>query len=229
MSGKSFKPISLSVEGNIGSGKTTLLQILHEHFSDRVEIMKEPVDKWKDIKGENILEAFYANPERYAYTFQTYAFITRMMQLQQKQTKQIRLLERSPLSDYCFAKNCSEMGLMNEIEWKLYQEWWSHFVSMENHTPSGIIYLRTSPEICLERVNSRKRPEERNMEIQYLNLLHKQHENWFIEQQGSISKDVKVPFIILEGNKEFENCKEAQELMCDKIEKLIKEISQKNE
>ncbi len=50
------------------------------------QVVPEPVDKWQNITdtagGEpvNLLEAFYNNPERYAYTFQNYVFVTRLMQ-----------------------------------------------------------------------------------------------------------------------------------------------------
>lgn len=45
------------------------------------------MDKWQNIqdanggKPSNLLEAFYQNPERYAYTFQNYVFVTRLMQV----------------------------------------------------------------------------------------------------------------------------------------------------
>lgn len=44
------------------------------------------MDKWQNIQDtnggqpSNLLEAFYRNPERYAYTFQNYVFVTRLMQ-----------------------------------------------------------------------------------------------------------------------------------------------------
>lgn len=44
------------------------------------------MDKWQSITDTNggqpcnLLEAFYRNPERYAYTFQNYVFVTRLMQ-----------------------------------------------------------------------------------------------------------------------------------------------------
>ena len=45
--------------------------------------MPEPVDKWQDVGNghHNVLEAFYNSPERFAYTFQNYVFVTRMMQV----------------------------------------------------------------------------------------------------------------------------------------------------
>ena len=213
--------IVLSVEGNIGAGKSTLLDIISDYFGDDLEVYTEPVEKWKDIDGVNILDVFYKDPKRYAYTFQSYAFITRMMELQRTQEKPIRLLERSPLSDYCFAKNCWEIGHMNDIEWKLYQEWWRFFVSSDSSKrPDGIIYLYTTPEICLERVNRRKRDEEENMDIGYLQLLHKQHEDWF-QNKGKDKNFVDVPFIILDGTEEFQGDKSVQSKMLKKIDELV--------
>lgn len=52
-----------------------------------VQVVPEPVDKWQNIQDtnggqpSNLLEAFYRNPERYAYTFQNYVFVTRLMQV----------------------------------------------------------------------------------------------------------------------------------------------------
>ena len=48
----------------------------------QVSVVPEPVDTWQNIKGGgNILDAFYKQPERYAYTFQNYVFLTRCMQV----------------------------------------------------------------------------------------------------------------------------------------------------
>lgn len=48
-----------------------------------VQVVPEPVDKWQDIGNghHNVLQAFYDTPDRYAYTFQNYVFVTRMMQV----------------------------------------------------------------------------------------------------------------------------------------------------
>ena len=72
------------MEGNISAGKTTFLKrIINEtvELQDLVEIVREPIDKWKDIGPDhfNILDAFYSDPKRYAYTFRNYVFVTRVM------------------------------------------------------------------------------------------------------------------------------------------------------
>ena len=47
------------------------------------QVVPEPVDKWQNVdgKGGNMLDEFYSNPQRFAYTFQNYVFVTRVMQV----------------------------------------------------------------------------------------------------------------------------------------------------
>lgn len=100
------KRLTFCVEGNISVGKTTFLQrIANEtlELRDLVEIVPEPIAKWQDVGPDhfNILDAFYAEPERYAYTFQNYVFVTRVMQERESagSIKPLRLMERSVFSD----------------------------------------------------------------------------------------------------------------------------------
>ena len=46
-------------------------------------MVPEPVDQWQNVNGQggNMLQQFYDDPQRYAYTFQNYVFITRVMQV----------------------------------------------------------------------------------------------------------------------------------------------------
>ena len=97
------------VEGNIGSGKTELLNILNDNIN--CEIIKEPVEVWQSIIGDNknILQQFYEDPVRYAYLFQTIVFKTRLQSIDHPQVKSIRFSERSIWTDkYVFGKSCIE-------------------------------------------------------------------------------------------------------------------------
>lgn len=100
------KRLTFCVEGNISVGKTTFLQrIANEtlELQDLVEVVPEPINKWQDVGPDhfNILDAFYAEPQRYAYTFQNYVFVTRVMQERESSggIKPLRLMERSVFSD----------------------------------------------------------------------------------------------------------------------------------
>ena len=69
-----------SIEGNIGSGKSTLLE-KHREVSPTLVFLPEPTAEWGDIRDENdvtILERYYADQDRWAFTFQMMAFITRL-------------------------------------------------------------------------------------------------------------------------------------------------------
>ncbi|CAI7832671.1 unnamed protein product [Closterium sp. NIES-54] len=98
--------LTFCVEGNISVGKTTFLERIvgdAVKLHDLVEVVPEPVARWQSVGQEkfNILEAFYEEPERYAYTFQNYVFVTRMMQERESagRVRPIRLMERSVFSD----------------------------------------------------------------------------------------------------------------------------------
>src|SRR5689334_17218268 len=117
MGSQDQRPICISIEGNIGAGKKRLLRVLESHFGEEnVEIIQEPVDLWTNCNGQNLLEEYYKDPTRYAYTFQSVALVTRMMLQTKPQTKPIRILERSGYGDCCFAENCRANGLMDDVE-----------------------------------------------------------------------------------------------------------------
>ena len=55
-------PFTVSVEGNIGAGKSTMLKFF-EQFTD-VETVPEPVAKWRDLRGHNLLGNKFEDPQR---------------------------------------------------------------------------------------------------------------------------------------------------------------------
>jgi len=52
------------------------------------------------------------------------------------------------------------------------------------------IYIRTSPEVALERIRARGRPEEASVDLKMLQELHQLHETWLLPQETS--KDGKI-------------------------------------
>jgi len=218
-------PIVLSIEGNIGAGKSTFLKILISHFGeDMIEILPEPVEAWTDCGGHNLLQSFYADATRYAYTFQTFAVVTRLMQQQRTpQAKPIRILERSALSDRLFARNCFEDGLMSGLEWAAYDEWWSFFTHSVPGAPDGIVYLTTTPETCFRRMSIRNRSEEKGVPIEYLRQLHERHEDW-LRPGSSVDEAHRIPYMRVDADAEFEKDLERQKAMMNTIIDLINNI-----
>ncbi|XP_057752595.1 uncharacterized protein LOC130970503 [Arachis stenosperma] len=187
------KRLTFCVEGNISVGKTTFLQrIANEtiELRDLVEVVPEPISKWQDVGPDhfNILDAFYAEPQRYAYTFQNYVFVTRVMQERESSggIKPLRLMERSVFSDrMVFVRAVHEANWMNEMEISIYDSWFDPVVSsLPGLIPDGFIYLRASPDTCHKRMKLRKRAEEGGVSLDYLRDLHEKHESWLFPFQS---------------------------------------------
>jgi len=215
------------VEGNIGAGKSTFLKMLEKYM--HVQIILEPTDQWQNIDGENILDLFYKDPKRWAYTFQLYALITRI-QTQKAYTyinhEPIQVLERSVYSDrFCFAKNCYEMGSLSLLEWKMYRKCFNWLVDTYVQKPAAFIYLKTDPEVCYNRIMRRNRSEESTISLDYLKLLDRRHEEWLVERKDLEACVEDIPVLILDNNYEFEHDVAVQKEHVKSIVTFIKKVS----
>lgn len=173
----------ITVEGNIGSGKSTLLSILEEYYktNSRICILQEPINQWNSITDENdktILEKYYEDQKKYAFSFQTMASLSRYTQLRNALNKgyDIIITERCIYSDYnIFTKMLYDNKMIEELEYKIYMQ---HFTEFTYNLPElSIIYIRTDPSVSYERVIKRNRQGE-NISIDYLSECHKYHEQW---------------------------------------------------
>ncbi|EOY17251.1 P-loop containing nucleoside triphosphate hydrolases superfamily protein isoform 1 [Theobroma cacao] len=235
------KRLTFCVEGNISVGKTTFLQrIANEtlELRDLVEIVPEPIDKWQNVGPDhfNILDAFYAEPERYAYTFQNYVFVTRVMQERESSggIKPLRLMERSVFSDrMVFVRAVHEANWMNEMEISIYDSWFDPVVScLPGLIPDGFIYLRASPDTCHKRMMLRKRAEEGGVSLDYLRDLHEKHESWLfpfqsgnhgvlsvsklpVHMDSSLHPDIRDRVFYLEGNHMHSSIQKVPALVLD--------------
>ncbi|KAM7266658.1 hypothetical protein ACFE04_004555 [Oxalis oulophora] len=235
------KRLTFCVEGNISVGKTTFLQrIANEtlELQDLVEIVPEPIDKWQDVGPDhfNILESFYAEPKRYAYTFQNYVFVTRVMQERESSAgiRPLRLMERSVFSDrMVFVRAVHEANWMDEMEISIYDSWFDPVLScLPGLVPDGFIYLRASPDTCHKRMLSRKRAEEGGVSLDYLRGLHEKHESWLFPSQSgknevlsvknlpltmdsSLHSDIRDRVFYLEGNHMHSSIQKVPALVLD--------------
>jgi len=213
------------VEGNIGSGKSTFLKMLKQYLN--IQMVLEPHEQWQSIggDGDNLLDLFYKDPKRWAYSFQTYAFVSRIMVQQahaRMQNHAVQVLERSVFSDrYCFAYNCYELGYMNALEWQLYQTWFSWLVDTYVPKPDGFIYLRTKPEVCHERLQKRDRHEESSVSIDYIKTIHQKHESWLVEKKDLSAQMKEIPVLVLDCDAEFETDLKEQQGHVESVSSFI--------
>lgn len=178
-----------SIEGNIGSGKSTLVKMMKEQTkSDNVIFVQEPVDIWNTIKDDNnetILEKYYKDQEKYAFSFQIMAYISRISILRKtikKHPNAIIITERSVLTDRnVFAKMLYYDKKIEEVNHKIYLQWFDEFI--EELPVTGIIYVKAAVNVCFERINKRNRKGEL-IPIEYLRNCDKYHNDWLDNEKN---------------------------------------------
>lgn len=192
------------IEGNIAAGKTELLKGLSDK---NYTVVTEPVQEWTttyvDDKGKNILELFYVDMEKHSFKMQIVSLITRWKLIQEaiESKDEIVIIERSIFTDrYSFALNLYEQGQMSTLEWKIYTDLLEDHASQAEDFPSNVemcyVYVRTDPEVCLERKDKRGRPEEKSVTLDYLKTLHDKNESWLCDPE------FPQKVVVLNGNQD---------------------------
>lgn len=164
----------------------------------KIVYLQEPIDEWTDIQGANLLDMFYKDGPRNAYTFQTWTFITRVEQLEKciadlpQDTNVIIFVERSRNSDRnVFGQTLHDDGVISDMEWVMYNKWFN-WLSGKAPKIDKTLYLRTSNvDINMSRIKKRNRPEEAQITLEYLQSLHDKHEAWLYDDPINAS-DITV-------------------------------------
>ncbi|CAD8085235.1 unnamed protein product [Paramecium sonneborni] len=243
------KFIIVSLEGNVGAGKSTLFEILRKEFPKAIFLM-EPLEQWQKVHGNpnlNILEKYYSDIQRWGFTFQIYAYQSRLMawdrqlravlkeqKLQQIDNNQFSSpstnAEDEPILVFTersiesarelFFKLCYNDGTINELEYHIYEEFYEWLMEhYKQYLVDCVIYVNTPPEMCLERLNRRGRQEEACVPLDYLKKLHQRHEDWLSENTN------KFKIINIDATKNYVqdlNIREAvRRQLIDEISTLI--------
>jgi len=165
----------LTIEGPIGVGKTALARLLQPQF-----------------QAQLVLEAFEENPflsdfyaDRATYALQTQLFFLLSRYHQQQQIGRVLRDRSSLISDYTFAKDrlFAQLNLRDD-ELALYDH--LHDLLAQNiPAPNLIVYLFADTEVLLQRIASRDRPYEREMDRDYLDAVRRAYVSFFGSYRGA--------------------------------------------
>ena len=190
------------LEGNIGVGKSTFLKLIETQCPE-IFVIQEPQESWSSqAYGQSLLENFYKDAHRWAYTIETLALVTRIKHHMSTQTLKhpFCLMERSVYSGYyCFAQNGYANGFLSPLEWDVYSRMVDLLVHQHCNPPHGFIYLRATPEICFDRVKKRGRQGEDHMSFDYLAQIGGWHEQLLIEKSGIAQNLKDIPVLSLDA------------------------------
>jgi len=179
---KQFKVICF--EGNIGAGKSTIIDNLVKLIGEeKVVVLKEPISLWQDFHGHNMLDLYYRFPRQFAFTLQTFVQTSLLHQYHQLLPRvgadKIILMERSMSSskDF-FIPIMKESGYIDEHQMHVSSYLCDVFSDL--FPIDTVIYLRSEPKQCLERIKYRGRKEEVDrIDLEYVTHLHTLHEKWY--------------------------------------------------
>jgi len=224
----SKRPKLIVIDGLIGAGKTTFIDLFVEYLrsnSKKVAIIKEPVDEW--VKS-GLLQKFYEDRKRWGYTFQTTAFRSRIMmsiKMYHKHAHEVDyfVTERCVFSDSIFMNMLVEDGFVTEMEQIEYHKWWNLWYMLMPAVPDIFIWLRPDVEVCMERIKSRGRAGEENIELQYQQRLHEGYSKIMGSDKVIIDEYV-VPCCHLNTNDNFRDDPEVQKKLLTQVDNMLKKL-----
>jgi deoxyguanosine kinase len=192
------------IEGPIGSGKTTLAKRLAERVS--AELLLENA-------AENpFLERFYQDPERHALPTQLFFLFQRTEQL--RRLSQPDLFGDCTIADFFLEKDPLFARLtLNDEEFALYRNIYQH-AQLQIPPPDLVIYLQTTPDILLDRIERRGIVYEKGISRQYLENLATSYSEFFHQYQSA-------PLLIVNNEHlDVATNDDALELLMERVMKL---------
>ena len=174
----------IAIEGVIGVGKTTLARLLQPAFQSALVL---------EVFEENpFLSDFYSDRQRYAFQTQIFFLLSRYYQ-QRRSVPEILKRGETLITDYTFAKDAL-FARINLIGDELDMYYRVHDALAEKiPLPNLIVYLRADLEVLMQRIASRDRPYERNIEQDYINQLIQAYDDFFLNNQArNIGGNVNV-------------------------------------
>ncbi len=157
----------ISVMGTLGIGKTTYSTLLAERLA--YSLVTE------NYNDNPFLPRFYTDMKRWAFHSQAFFLLEKAKQLEEISVslEVSSVVQDTPIFQdvYSYALAQHRLGNMDQDEWALYIKLYNGII---NHLPqpSLIIYLDATIETIMNRIETRGRSYERDIPLQYIELLH---------------------------------------------------------
>lgn len=157
----------ITLSGLIGAGKTTLATALSKKLGVPLYLEK--------VENQELLQLFYTDMTKYGFALQVDLLSNRFAE-QHNITWSFKgaVQDRSFYEDLAFARTLTELGHMDKVQLDVYEKLYDTVFRTMRH-PTCIVFLDVSPEIALERIHERGRPNETGITLEYLQLLQKHY------------------------------------------------------
>lgn len=166
-----MQDLFIAIAGNIGAGKSTLTGLLADHFD------------WQpfyEANAENpYLEDFYRDMQRWSFNSQAFFLSKRLEHHRQLVDYPGSVVQdRTVYEDAeIFACNLYRQGDMSERDYDTYRRLYDA-VCKFLPPPHLIIYLKSSVDTLMTRINQRGRDFEQDIKRDYIAALNDLYNNW---------------------------------------------------
>ena len=179
-------PIICVIDGNIGAGKSTLLSKLRQMG---YRTYPEPMDEWTTY-----LDLFYADPKRWSFTLQMAILLSLESQKEKVISEtmsttdsfsSLAFIERSPESSMIFTDVQRDAGFLTDLEYDLIYRMYQKVTYVPDYT----FFVDVPPSLCLERIRTRGRLNEKGIDERYLSMLQNRYKTLnMITLNGTLPK-----------------------------------------
>lgn len=169
----------IGIAGNIGAGKTTLTRLLSEHYGWTA--------KYESVTFNPYLEDYYSDIKRWSYNLETYFLAQRFRDLVEiSKSDEVIVQDRTLMEGVnIFVANNVNMGNLSQRDYDTYMQLYDLMMSMVRE-PDLLIYLRSSIEGIVRKIQKRGREYEQGMSVEYLGNLNKLYEDWIASYKGKV-------------------------------------------
>lgn len=169
-----------------------------EYLKYPIQIIDEDVHQWRNVEGIDILHEFYKDPKTNAFGEQLVILFSNFTRLLHA-TKEQHISAFPKVNVTCrslesvmnvFIPVFLQRNYITDVQAKVLgfciQMCYQHI-----EKPHLIIYIRTRPDLCLERLKCRGEYED--IDIDYLTEIHHEHERWFDATSFEEGKVIALP------------------------------------
>jgi deoxyguanosine kinase len=159
-----------AIEGIIGVGKTTLARLLQKSFDAELQL---------EVFEENpFLSSFYGDRARYAFQTQIFFLLSRYHQ-QRRAIPELVATAKNVITDYTFEKDALFAGVNIKGDELVVYNQVHEALAEKIAKPDLIVYLRAETDTLMQRIASRDRSYERQMERAYIEELGRAYDESF--------------------------------------------------
>lgn len=199
----------IGIAGNIGVGKTTFTEVVAKRFN--------LLEVYESVADNPYLSDFYSDMKRWSFNLQIYFLHHRFSAINNLSSYDSGMVQdRTIYEDVeIFSKNLFDMGFMDKRDWDTYSEL---FVNMTKFLkkPDLIVYLRADLEVLLDRIKTRSRDYETEIDPEYIDRLNDLYDDWITN-----TNDIKTITIDTNNFNIFEDTDKLDDII-SKIEDSLK-------